>query len=84
MECLLIILVIPLVVTTMSGVPCSAWFPGNHVEILRNMSMAHLTPMPWPMWPVEVGHLVLVEWLGKLHSEKQVQDPGEGGLWLFW
>ena len=32
--------------------------------------MAHLTLTPQPMWPDEVSHMVPVEWLGKLHSEK--------------
>ena len=70
MKCLLIIIVIPLVVTMMSGVPISEQLPESQVGILRNMSMAHSTPILWPMWPVEVSHMVPVEWLGKLHGKK--------------
>ena len=82
-KCLLIIIIIPLVVTMMSGVLISVQFPESQVGVARNMSTACSTPMLWPMWPVEVSHMVPVEWLGKLHGEKQVQDPGEGKLWLF-
>ena len=32
--------------------------------------MACSTPMPQPMWSVEVSHMVPVEWLGKLYGEK--------------
>ena len=38
--------------------------------MMRNMSMAHLTLMPQPMWPAKVNHMVPVEWLGTLHGEK--------------
>ena len=37
----------------------------------------HLANLP-------VSHMVPNEWLGNLHGGKQVQDPGEGVLWLFW
>ena len=37
---------------------------------VRNISTGPRTPMPWPMLPVEVSHMVPVEWLGKLHGEK--------------
>ena len=68
-KCLLITIIFPLVVTMMGSVPISVQLPE---------STALLTPILWPMWPVEVSHMVPVEWLGKLHSKNQVQDPGEG------
>ena len=39
---------------------------------------------PWTPGP-KVSYLVFMEWLSTLHwSEIQVQDPGEGELWLLW
>ena len=50
----------------------------------RNMSIGQKTPGPLPTWLAKVSHMSPGEWLGNLHSEKQVQDPGEGVLWLLW
>ena len=74
----------PFVVTMTPGIADGRQHQGNQVVVARNMSMGLRTLMPWPMWPVKVSHVVPVEWLGNLHGEKQVQDPGEGVLWLFW
>ena len=52
--------------------------------MMRNMSMAHLTPMPQPIWPAKVSHMVSAEWLGTLHGEKTGAGPWWGELWLFW
>ena len=54
------------------------------VGMKRNMSMGQKSPGPLLMWLAKVSHMVPGEWLGNLHSEKQVWDPGEGVLWLFW
>ena len=54
------------------------------VRIKRNMNMGQKTPGPLPTWQTTVSHIVPDEWLGKLHGEKQVQNPGEGVLWLLW
>ena len=50
--------------------------PGTLVGIKRNMSMGQKTPEQLPTWQAKVSHMV--------PGEKQVQDPGEGVLWLFW
>ena len=68
----------PFVVTMTSDTTRGNLDPGKTVGIVRNMSMGLRTPVPQPMWPAKVSHQVPVEWLGNLHDEKQVQDPGEG------
>ena len=70
----------PFVVTMTPRIIDSELHRGNLVAVARNMIMVLRTLVPWP---VKVSHVVPVEWLGNLHSEKQVQDPGEGVLWLF-
>ena len=40
--------------------------------------MVQKTPGPLPTWPTTVSHIAPNEWLGNLHGEKQVQEPGEG------
>ena len=53
----------------------------NHEKVVgavRYMNMGPMTLRLQPMWPVKVSHRVPVEWLGNLHGEKQVQDPGGG------
>ena len=54
------------------------------VRMKRNMNMGQKTPGPPPRWPTTVSRIVPDEWLGNLLGEKQVQDPGEGVLWLLW
>ena len=74
----------PFVVTMITSIANGIVGAGRVAGTVRNMSTGPRTPMPQPMWPAKVSHRVPVEWLGNLHGEKQVQDPGEGVLWLFW
>ena len=71
------------VVTMTPGIANGAVNHEKVVGTVRNMNMGLRTFVLWPMWPVKVSHRVPVEWLGNVHGEKQVQDPGKGALWLF-
>ena len=71
----------PFVAIMTSGTANGTVGPRTAVGIVRNMTMGLRTLM---LQPSKVSHRVPVELLGNLHSEKQVQDPGEGVLWLFW
>ena len=71
----------PFVAIMSSGTANSAVGLETAVEIVRNMTMGPRTLMPWL---IKVSHRVPVKWLGNLHGEKQVQDPSQGVLWLFW
>ena len=68
----------PFVVTMTSNTTKGDLSQEYLVGMRRNMSMGQKTHGPLPMWLAKVSHMVPGEWLGNLHSEKQVQDPGEG------
>ena len=74
----------PFVATMTSNTIKGNLGPWILVGVKRNMSMGQKTPGPLPTWQAKVSHMVPGEWLGNWHGEKQVQDPGEGVLWLFW
>ena len=74
----------PFVVTMTSNTTKSNLGQEYLVGMRRNMCMGHKTHGPWPMWLAKVSHMAPCARLGNLHDEKQVQDPGEGVLWLFW
>ena len=75
----------PVVVIMTPGSADGAVHHAKAVTTVKRMNMGPRTHGQWPIWPVKVSHRVPVEWLGNLHNgKKQVQDPGEGVLWLFW
>ena len=74
----------PFVATTTSGTTEGNFGIKLLVRMKRNMNTGQKTPWPLPTWQTTVSCMVPDEWLGNLHGEKQVQDPGEGVLWLLW